>query len=281
MINRIKVVFAVMVVVLGIGQIAFADEVVFTAEDNAEVCHDLVDNDGDEATDEADADCAAFFVPEVIEIPGCTDPEAINFDPEANRFDESCRYEEAPEFTLENTDEVCHDLVDNDGDETTDEADVDCASFFVPEAATSTATTTESDNSSRRRSSSRSTDSSNNSQGEVLGASTDNMCDALPYITSYLRMGQNNNVEDVKKLQIFLNDHMNLNIPVTGFFGPLTHAGVNAFQIKYKEDILQPWIDIRQHENVNTPTGYVYKTTLWKIHSLMCSQATLPKPELK
>jgi hypothetical protein len=217
----------------------------------------------------------------VVEIPGCTDPEAINFNPEANRFDESCIYEEVVEEVAEDTTELCHDLIDNDGDEATDEADVDCAPFVSIEVATSTATSTESDSDSRRRSSGRSSDSSNNSQGEVLGASTDDVCDALPYIGSYLRMGQDNNVEDVKKLQMFLNEYMDLTIPVTGFFGPLTQAGVNAFQLAYKEDILQPWVDAGQIESADVPTGYVYKTTLWKIHSLMCAQATLPKPELK
>jgi hypothetical protein len=265
-------VLAAMILVVGLGHFAFASEVVFTPENTFEACHDLIDNDGDEATDESDFDCAPFVVIEPIEIPGCTDPEATNFNPEANRFDESCTYEEGSEFTPENTELACHDLIDNDGDEATDEADVDCAEFFTPQEETPT------DTGSHRRSGRSTGDAS---QGEVLGASTDDVCDALPYISSYLRMGQDNNVEDVKKLQMFLNDHMNLDIPVTGFFGPLTQAGVNAFQIKYKEDILQPWVDAGQLESADVPTGYVYKTTLWKIHSLMCAQTTLPKPELK
>ncbi|MDP2676298.1 MAG: peptidoglycan-binding protein [bacterium] len=113
-----------------------------------------------------------------------------------------------------------------------------------------------------------------NTGGEVLGESTGpeeevlgETCELL--INSYIKSGAENNVGDVQKLQEFLNEHLGVNLPITGFYGALTEAAVNQFQLKYGDDVLAPWIPFG-HPDTNTPTGYVYKTTKWKINNIVC-----------
>ena len=93
------------------------------------------------------------------------------------------------------------------------------------------------------------------------------------YITSYMKMGSGNSESDVKKLQTFLNKSVGSTLPITGYFGPLTKAAVEAFQTKYASDVLTPW-------GLTAPTGYVYKTTLREINLLNCSTLTIPVPTL-
>jgi hypothetical protein len=107
-----------------------------------------------------------------------------------------------------------------------------------------------------------------NGGGSVLGAATS--CE--PLLTQYLRIGQNNDSSEVTKLQEFLNEHLGLTIPVTGFFGPATFSGVEAFQMKYGNEVLVPWAS-RPDSGITgptTPTGYVYQTTRWQINNLWC-----------
>lgn len=120
-------------------------------------------------------------------------------------------------------------------------------------------------------------------QGIVLGASTSTPgvlgvnCNAL--LTTYLRKGRANNVQEVKKLQEFLNKEVGAGLPVTGFFGPLTEAAVNKFQIKYSSDVLTPWLT-HGLPNSQSATGYVYKTTQRKINLVHCSSLSIPMPTL-
>lgn len=88
-----------------------------------------------------------------------------------------------------------------------------------------------------------------------------------------MRRGQSNDSSEVKKLQTFLNGEMSSALPVNGFFGSLTEASVKAFQTKYAADILTPW-------GLTSPTGYVYKLTLWKINSITCANLNAPKPDV-
>ena len=83
-----------------------------------------------------------------------------------------------------------------------------------------------------------------------------------PLLSAYMRMGWNNDSEEVKKLQNFLNEY-DFMVPVTGYFGPLTDAAVRAFQAKYLSDVLTPW-------SISESTGFVYKTTRYKINNLVC-----------
>ncbi len=105
-------------------------------------------------------------------------------------------------------------------------------------------------------------------QGEVLGES----CGI--YINSHFKLGSSkNNSEQVKKLQTFLNKWLGSNIPVTGFYGPLTFVQVKKFQEKYGDDILKPW-------GLTGPTGIVYLSTVKKINQLECPELSLELPPL-
>jgi hypothetical protein len=93
------------------------------------------------------------------------------------------------------------------------------------------------------------------------------------YLTEYIRYGADNNPEEVKKLQTFLNEYEGEQIPVTGFYGEITMGAVNRLQKKYAEEILTPW-------GITEPTGYVYITTQRFINNKKCDGVVLPIPEL-
>ncbi|MDO8565278.1 MAG: peptidoglycan-binding protein [bacterium] len=97
---------------------------------------------------------------------------------------------------------------------------------------------------------------------QVLGATTiGNFC---PFLTSYLRMGANNDTLQVIKLQAFLKSFEGYDyVTINGVFDQATFQAVSAFQLKYKSEILTPW-------GINAPTGYVYKLTLAKINQIIC-----------
>lgn len=94
-----------------------------------------------------------------------------------------------------------------------------------------------------------------------------------PYLVEYITYGAENNEDEVEKLQVFLNDYMGEDIPVTGFYGEITMSIVNDFQVKHTEDILSPW-------GTTKPTGQVYKTTQRKINDIMCPDVTVPMPDI-
>ena len=106
------------------------------------------------------------------------------------------------------------------------------------------------------------------STGQVLGAS----CGL--YMDKHLRIGsRKNDAEQARKLQEFLNKHMSANLPVTGFYGPMTEAVIRRFQAQYSDSILSPW-------GIASPTGLVYLSTLRQVNLLECPQLTLPIPNL-
>lgn len=74
-----------------------------------------------------------------------------------------------------------------------------------------------------------------------------------------------NDLGEVKLWQAFLNKELNINLPITGFFGKLTFAAVKKFQLKYKDEILTPL-------NLKIPTGQIYKATINKANSLIICQ---------
>jgi hypothetical protein len=120
---------------------------------------------------------------------------------------------------------------------------------------------------------------SSGNQGQVLGASTENLsCE--PYLKEYIKFGAKNNPEEVKKLQTFLNQFFEINIPITGFYGTTTFDWVKKFQAHQEAGTLKPW----EVAGLSTdgPTGYVYKTTKRWINILKCPEmvATLPIPNL-
>jgi len=123
--------------------------------------------------------------------------------------------------------------------------------------------------------------------GEVLGAATTTGELSLPagctaYVNTYMKKGKKNNAEEVKLLQSFLNEEIGANLPITGYFGTLTHNAVKKFQVKHKKDILQPWIDagFGGMDFGNKGTGYVYMTTKRAINMMKCTEIVEPMPVL-
>ncbi len=112
--------------------------------------------------------------------------------------------------------------------------------------------------------------------GLVLGASTS--CGI--YLNDYLQFGAQNDPEEVTKLQSFLNENLGIVLKLNGIYDAQTLAAVNAFQLKYKDEVLAPWVAIGLHDDVNKPTGYVYRTTQRKINDIYCQELNLPIPDL-
>ncbi|MBP9852310.1 MAG: peptidoglycan-binding protein [Candidatus Pacebacteria bacterium] len=103
-------------------------------------------------------------------------------------------------------------------------------------------------------------------QGQVLGEST---CGV--YLKDYLRFGYQNNVDEVKKLQTFLNSYMGTTLAVSGTFDGATEAAVRSFQSKEQIFVLTPW-------NISATTGIVYLTTKTRINNLSCNTLNAPIP---
>lgn len=117
------------------------------------------------------------------------------------------------------------------------------------------------------------------SQGEVLGIetiATSSSCGR--YLLEYMKKGSVTNPWEVKKLQLFLNAQ-GIDTPITGVFDALTDASVRAYQTRESNDILKPWVTAGFMEQAEA-TGYVYKTTRWKINNTVCSQSE-QYPEIK
>jgi hypothetical protein len=268
---------------------AFADEIVITPENTFELCTDGLDNDDDTTIDAGDADCIGHLtedpeeelISETIATENsfelCTDGLDNDDDTTIDAGDADCigHLTEDPEeeFALaaENTYELCTDGLDNDDDTTIDAGDFDCIGHLEAPVKEEP----------RRRSSggSRKVPVANlSSAGEVLGASTD--AGSCSVLTTYMKRGNMNNVEEVKMLQTFLSANMNADLPITGFFGPLTEQAVKNFQLKYKTEILKPWVDLGLLPSVDIATGYVYKTTLFVINKMLCADATQVMPVL-
>lgn len=113
-------------------------------------------------------------------------------------------------------------------------------------------------------------------QGEVLGASTTTEPvlpeGCSPYLSDYLKQGKNNDKAQVVLLQQFLNDYMGAKLPTNGFFGSLTKSWVKKFQVKHHAEIIKPWYDAGySKKDIESGTGYVYKTTKYEINMIKCS----------
>ena len=101
------------------------------------------------------------------------------------------------------------------------------------------------------------------------------------YIHTYMKKSQKNDVADVRRLQIFLNETIYAQLPVSGFFGALTHKAVQRFQVKYNNEIIKPWLDAGYvASDITNGTGYVYKTTKYQINLMKCATLNVPKPIL-
>ncbi len=148
---------------------------------------------------------------------------------------------------------------------------------FEPDQATTSSDTEDNNDTSRhhRRSGTRHGNGSvlgisfGDEGGQVLGES---FCAAS--VTSYIKQGANNDVDDVKMLQEFLNKEMNLKLDVSGVYDAETFEAVKAFQLKYADKILKPW-------GLTEPTGYVFKLTRWWMNALICGNTdTAAMPQI-
>jgi hypothetical protein len=88
------------------------------------------------------------------------------------------------------------------------------------------------------------------------------------YLLDYLRKDWNNNPIEVKKLQVFLNAFEGANLDVNGIYDNPTIAAVDAFQWKYRNDILTPW-------GHTAPTDFTYILTKKKVNEIYCQRAFL------
>jgi len=107
--------------------------------------------------------------------------------------------------------------------------------------------------------------------GEVAGAQTAATQDApatcSPYLKDFLKQGWNNDRLEVLKLQTFLKTLENFDsVQLTGEFDQRTLNAVEAFQMRYSDDVLAPW-----GYAADDPTGFVYITTKTKINEIVCN----------
>lgn len=107
-------------------------------------------------------------------------------------------------------------------------------------------------------------------QGEVLGVSTPT-CDF--YITTFMAKHYQNKSEDVRRLQIFLNDYMAESLVVNGEYNNATYEAVKRFQTQESDEILAPW-------GITEATGIVKETTSRHINNIMCSELQIEIPIL-
>lgn len=88
------------------------------------------------------------------------------------------------------------------------------------------------------------------------------------YLVDDLRIDFNNSSTEVMKLQTFLKTLGGYSfVDVTGDFDSETLRAVNQFQMRYADEILEPW-----GYDADEPTGYVYITTRQKINEIVCDQ---------
>lgn len=91
------------------------------------------------------------------------------------------------------------------------------------------------------------------------------------YLTTPVKFGENNNADDVRLLEKFLNTYESANVPVNGVYEQADMEAVMKWQEKYASEILHPW-------GIVKGTGYVYTTSLAKIkkiHELGCARTVV------
>ncbi|MEI6297121.1 MAG: hypothetical protein WCO84_05810 [bacterium] len=96
-------------------------------------------------------------------------------------------------------------------------------------------------------------------------------------LSKYIKLGANNDAEQVIKLKKFLRDHEGEGaLNTDGVYDQKTADAVIRFQEKYSDDVLLPWGHLKG-------TAYVYQTTIKKINDLMCGEkkeVNIPENEI-
>ncbi|MBP7773828.1 hypothetical protein KA071_01935 [Candidatus Gracilibacteria bacterium] len=95
----------------------------------------------------------------------------------------------------------------------------------------------------------------------VLNGIEESVCVIHPYLKNSVKFGKQNNPEDVKLLEQFLNRYENANLVVDGFYSREDFNAVVKWQEKHGDNILKPW-------GLKKGTGYVFKTSLAKIKEI-------------
>ena len=85
------------------------------------------------------------------------------------------------------------------------------------------------------------------------------------YLLEYIKLGVNNDTNEVKKLEQFLNTFEGEHLTVDGFYSQADFNAVKRFQQKYNYNILNLW-------GLTSPTGYVYYTTRKTINEMYCQK---------
>lgn len=83
------------------------------------------------------------------------------------------------------------------------------------------------------------------------------------YIPSYIKIGEQNDSFEVRKLETFLNAFEGFSLPVDGIYDQRDFDAVVAFQERHVKEILSPW-------GYTKGTGYVYYTTRKYINEVYC-----------
>jgi hypothetical protein len=101
--------------------------------------------------------------------------------------------------------------------------------------------------------------------GSVAGTAS-TTCDT--YLTAFIKFGQKNDEEQVKRLQHVLKAYEGASVEENGIYDQETLSAVHAFQTKYWDTILAPW-------NIKQSTGFVYLTTRKKVNEIYCKNEVM------
>lgn len=96
---------------------------------------------------------------------------------------------------------------------------------------------------------------------------------ACQKLRTYIKFGEQNDTADVSLLQSFLG------LPVTGTYDLPTFMAVHEFQNAQADDVLNPWAEMLG-AGYGHSTGWVYRTTQWKINTMLCPNEYIPFPTI-
>jgi parallel beta-helix repeat protein len=113
-------------------------------------------------------------------------------------------------------------------------------------------------------------------EGEVLGESAEGLC---PFLDVFVHPASASPWA-VMQLQAYLNVFEDANLAINGIFDDATLRAVLAYQVKYHNEILEPWVEAGHLASELTPTGYVYLTTKKHINERVCPGYTEALPPL-